>query len=223
MANGDEQDEGKMGRAALVRRVIATEAGAALLAEIVDRHGPVLVRDHPQLREGLHRAGQRQDPHHRVVAGLGVADLQAEPRSQIVRGRDVPGLVGTLDLLAVAQPPVRRGDSDRADGAGGDGQRLSDVRGVRDDGTVVVRPVQCLSVCKRSATVAVTSTDGYTFLFGDLETESGTAALESFVRSYRASDYGLVPWRERAQVLRKGMIARVPPLAWSPDDGRPPS
>jgi len=43
MANGDEQDEGKMGRAALVRRVIATEAGAALLAEIVDRHGPVLV------------------------------------------------------------------------------------------------------------------------------------------------------------------------------------
>ena len=34
MANGDEQDEGKMGRAALVRRVIATEAGAALLAEI---------------------------------------------------------------------------------------------------------------------------------------------------------------------------------------------
>lgn len=91
------------------------------------------------------------------------------------------------------------------------------------DGTVVVRAVQCLSVCKRPATVAVSSADGYTFLFGDLETDSGTAALTSFVRSYSASDYGLVPWRERAQVLRKGMIARVPPLAWSPDDGRPPA
>ena len=91
-----------------------------------------------------------------------------------------------------------------------------------NDQTVVVRPVQCLSVCKRPATVAVSSSDGYTFLFGDLETESGSAALTSFVQSYRTSDYGLVPWRERAQVLRKGMIARVPPLVWSPDDGRPP-
>jgi predicted metal-binding protein len=88
--------------------------------------------------------------------------------------------------------------------------------------TVLVRPVQCLSVCKRPATVAVTSPDGYSFLFGDLQTESGSAALVSFVKSYQKSDYGLVPWRERADVLRKGMVARVPPLRWSPDDGRAP-
>src|SRR6478752_7043348 len=86
------------------------------------------------------------------------------------------------------------------------------------DASVVVRPVQCLSVCKRPATVAVSSADGYTFLFGDLETESGTAALVSFVKSYQKSNYGLVPWRERAEVLRKGMVARVPPMRWSPDD-----
>jgi predicted metal-binding protein len=92
----------------------------------------------------------------------------------------------------------------------------------KHDANVVVRPVQCLSVCKRPATVAVTSPDGYTFLFGDLQTESGTAALASFVKSYRNSDYGLVPWRERAEVLRKGMVARVPPMRWSPDDGRAP-
>ena len=87
---------------------------------------------------------------------------------------------------------------------------------------VRVRAVQCLSVCKRPATVAVTSADGYTFLFGDLQTESGTAALVSFVKSYQNSDYGLVPWRERADVLRKGMVARVPPMRWSPDDGSSP-
>jgi predicted metal-binding protein len=90
------------------------------------------------------------------------------------------------------------------------------------DAAIIVRPVQCLSVCKRPATVAVTSPDGYTFLFGDLQTESGTAALVSFVQSYQKSDYGLVPWRERAEVLRKGMVARVPPMRWSPDDGRAP-
>ncbi len=91
------------------------------------------------------------------------------------------------------------------------------------DTHVTVRPVQCLSVCKRPATVAVSSEGGYTFLFGDLETESGTAAIAAFVKSYKQSDFGLVPWRERAEVLRKGMIARVPPLAWSPDDGRAPN
>jgi predicted metal-binding protein len=92
----------------------------------------------------------------------------------------------------------------------------------KDDPSVVVRPVQCLSVCKRPATVAVTSPDGYTFLFGDLQAESGTAALKSFVKFYQKSGYGLVPWRERAEVLRKGMLARVPPMQWSPDDGRAP-
>lgn len=90
------------------------------------------------------------------------------------------------------------------------------------DAAVMVRPVQCLSVCKRPATVAVTSPDGYTFLFGDLQTDSGSAALVSFVQSYQKADYGLVPWRERAEVLRKGMVARVPPLRWSPKDGRAP-
>lgn len=90
------------------------------------------------------------------------------------------------------------------------------------DVDVMVRPVQCLSVCKRPTTVAVTSQDGYTFLFGDLLTETGADAVASFVQSYQKSDYGLVPWRERADVLRKGMVARVPPLRWSPEDGRAP-
>ena len=49
-----------------------------------------------------------------------------------------------------------------------------------------------------------------------------SAALLSFVKSYQKSDYGLVPWRERADVLRKGMVARVPPMRWSPDDGSAP-
>jgi predicted metal-binding protein len=87
---------------------------------------------------------------------------------------------------------------------------------------VLVRPVQCLSVCKRPATVAVSGDGGYTFLFGDLVAETGPAALTASVESYRSSDHGLVPWRERAEVLRKGIIARVPPLDWSPDDGRAP-
>ncbi|TAI66021.1 DUF1636 domain-containing protein [Bradyrhizobium sp. Leo170] len=89
------------------------------------------------------------------------------------------------------------------------------------DAAVQVRRVQCLSVCKRPTTVAVSSSDGYTFLFGDLQPE-GASAVVSFVDSYRKSTYGLVPWRERAEILRKGMVARLPPARWSPEDGSAP-
>lgn len=111
-----------------------------------------------------------------------------------------------------------------ADGAVVGSAMLDAVTAALDarDVDVMVRPVQCLSVCKRPTTVAVTSQDGYTFLFGDLVAETGPDAIATFVQSYQKSDYGLVPWRERADVLRKGMVARVPPLRWSPEDGRAP-
>ena len=88
---------------------------------------------------------------------------------------------------------------------------------------VVVRPVECLGVCKRPLTVAVSGPDGYTFVFGDLEAGAGAAALAAFVQSYRDADYGFVPWRERPAVLRRGLVARLPPAAWSPADGKPPA
>jgi predicted metal-binding protein len=102
---------------------------------------------------------------------------------------------------------------------------LSAVRAVLDSFApqVLVRPVRCLGVCKRPATVAVSAADGYTFVFGDLERETGAAALATFIRSYQAVDYGFVPWRERPEILRRSLVARIPSAAWSPDDGRPPA
>ena len=85
-----------------------------------------------------------------------------------------------------------------------------------------VRPVQCLSVCSRAATVAVQAADGYTFLFGDLQTADDADALAGFLASYSAADYGFVPWRERPAALRAKIVARLPPASWSPADGRQP-
>jgi predicted metal-binding protein len=87
---------------------------------------------------------------------------------------------------------------------------------------VTLRAVQCLGVCKRPTTAAVSGPDRYTFVFADLQPADGAIALRNFALSYVRSDYGLVPWRERAQVLRRGMIARIPPAIWSPDNGEPP-
>ncbi len=90
------------------------------------------------------------------------------------------------------------------------------------DRGIAVRAVQCLGVCKRPTTAAVSGPDRYTFVFADLKPSDGAIALRDFAVSYARSDYGLVPWRERAQVLRRGMIARIPPAIWSPENGDPP-
>ena len=93
---------------------------------------------------------------------------------------------------------------------------------VPSDDSITVRAVQCLGVCKRPTTAAVSGPDRYTFVFADLLPADGATALRDFARSYARSDYGLVPWRERAQILRRGMIARIPPAIWSPENGEPP-
>jgi predicted metal-binding protein len=91
-----------------------------------------------------------------------------------------------------------------------------------EGGGIAVRGVQCLGVCKRPTTAAVSGPDRYTFVFADLQPDGGAIALRDFALSYARSAYGLVPWRERAQVLRRGMIARIPPAVWSPENGEPP-
>jgi predicted metal-binding protein len=87
----------------------------------------------------------------------------------------------------------------------------------------IVRPVQCLGVCKRPAAVAVSAWEGYTFVFGDLNLQDGPAAITAFVKSYREMDYGFVPWAARPEALRTRLVARVPSPLWSPQDGRPPA
>ena len=110
-----------------------------------------------------------------------------------------------------------------ADGDQAIGPLLLDAtRAAIDDAGVTVRAVQCLGVCKRPGTIAVTAPDRYTFIFGDLQAETSAAAIAAFVKSYARANLGLVPWRERAEVIRRGLVARIPPAIWSPPDGSPP-
>lgn len=102
------------------------------------------------------------------------------------------------------------------------GQSLLDATRTAIASGASVRAVQCLGVCKRPGTVAVTAPDRYTFIFGDLQGEAGAAALAAFVKSYANANFGLVPWRERAESIRRGLVARIPPAIWSPADGSPP-
>lgn len=87
---------------------------------------------------------------------------------------------------------------------------------------VTVRPVQCLSVCKRPCTVALTAPGRYTYLFGDVDPSAGVADLAACVESYRTLERGYMLWRERPESLRRGILARIPPLDWLPGDGAHP-
>lgn len=89
-------------------------------------------------------------------------------------------------------------------------------------GACTVRPSECLSVCRRPCTVAVSHPDGYTYLFGDLDGEDAARALAAFARLYVEAPHGFVPWKDRPEVLRRAIVARVPPAGWSPEDGGTP-
>lgn len=77
---------------------------------------------------------------------------------------------------------------------------------------IAVETVECLSVCKRPCTVALTGAGRWTYVYGDLDPEAGAGTLLTFARQYRETTDGIVPWRERAEAIRKGVVARIPPL-----------
>jgi predicted metal-binding protein len=88
---------------------------------------------------------------------------------------------------------------------------------------VLVRPTQCLSVCKRVCSASISGEGAYTYLFGDLDPASDGEALVAMARACVAAPHGFVPWKARPEALRKGIIARVPPPGWSPEDGSAPA
>lgn len=99
---------------------------------------------------------------------------------------------------------------------------LAALREAEAGSNLRIRPVQCLSVCKRPCTVALSSAGRYTYVFGDLDPATGAAALLECAKAYGEQEHGYLLWRERPEPLRRGIVARIPPLSWESDDGRHP-
>ena len=101
-------------------------------------------------------------------------------------------------------------------GAGEDrpGQSLFDALTARlaDEAGVTLRAVECLSVCKRPCTVALSARGKWTYVVGDLSQESHLDDIVDAAKRFAATADGLVPWRERPIPFRKGVISRTPPL-----------
>jgi predicted metal-binding protein len=80
-------------------------------------------------------------------------------------------------------------------------------------------PVECLAVCRRPSTLALAAAGKWTYLIGDLDPETHVGDIIAAAESYGASTDGVVPWKERPPAFRKGVIARVPPLAITHSNG----
>jgi len=77
---------------------------------------------------------------------------------------------------------------------------------------VTVRQIRCLANCSRALSAAVRRDGAWTYIFGGLEADTDAGALIEGARLLARAGDGLMPWRGRPEVLKRGLIARVPPI-----------
>ncbi|MBE9007513.1 DUF1636 family protein [Fortiea sp. LEGE XX443] len=75
-----------------------------------------------------------------------------------------------------------------------------------------IQAVECMSACNRSCVVAFTAKGKLTYLFGDLAVDSSAVAVLECASQYYAKTDGLLPWSERPEPLKKGILAKIPAL-----------
>jgi len=100
------------------------------------------------------------------------------------------------------------------------GALLADATMQAADGTeVVVKPIRCLANCSRGPSAALRANGSWTYIFGGLGTDCAAALIEGARLLAGAAD-GILPWRGRPDVLKRGLIARVPPIGFAEEEPR---
>ena len=77
---------------------------------------------------------------------------------------------------------------------------------------VTVRQVLCLANCNRALSAAMRCDGAWTYVFGGLDADTDAAALIEGARLLARAEDGVMPWRGRPEILKRGLIARVPPI-----------
>lgn len=82
---------------------------------------------------------------------------------------------------------------------------LGDARDVSVEG------VRCLANCSRGPSAAIRCDGAWTYVFGHLDPARDGPALVEGARLLAAAADGLLPWRDRPEVLKRATMARLPP------------
>jgi predicted metal-binding protein len=77
---------------------------------------------------------------------------------------------------------------------------------------ISVQRVRCLGNCSRGLSAAIRYANAWTYVFGGLDpTRDGPSLIVAARLLAQASD-GIMPWRGRPDSLKRGLIARIPPI-----------
>ncbi|QYX33047.1 DUF1636 domain-containing protein [Sphaerospermopsis torques-reginae] len=75
-----------------------------------------------------------------------------------------------------------------------------------------IKEVECMSACSRSCVVAFAGQGKLTYLFGDLPVDGCAEAVLECASKYYNHPNGVLPWSERPEPLKNGILARIPSL-----------
>ena len=84
-------------------------------------------------------------------------------------------------------------------------------RGIR------LRGVNCMSNCKRPCTIALSGPGRFTYLFGDLDPTLHAGDVLAVAAAYAEAEDGFLPRPARPEVLREGILGRIPPRGFAGD------
>ena len=87
-----------------------------------------------------------------------------------------------------------------------------------DGSGVTVKQIRCLANCNRACSAAIRRNCAWTYVFGGLEPSRDAEALIDGAKLFARADDGLMPWRGRPDILKRGLIARVPPIDFIEED-----
>lgn len=103
------------------------------------------------------------------------------------------------------------------------GRRLARAVGAAFHGSlassrgVELRGVNCMSQCKRPCTIALSAPDRFSYLFGDLDPDLHVDDVLAVAAAYADAPDGFLPRTVRPEVLRAGILGRIPPLGFAGD------
>ena len=86
------------------------------------------------------------------------------------------------------------------------------TRAAARDSAIDVKQVGCLGNCKRGLSAAILRDGSWSYIFGELGTESAADLVAGATLFSRSTD-GFMPFRDRPEALKRGLIARVPTAA----------
>jgi predicted metal-binding protein len=77
---------------------------------------------------------------------------------------------------------------------------------------ISVQRIRCLGNCNRGLSAAIRCGNAWTYIFGGLDPARDGPSLIIGAQLLAQATDGIMPWRGRPESLKRGLIARIPPI-----------